>query len=212
MAELHLQFTLDPAAFQRMLQQIPAALDCSMPGPIQDGMKQAAARYLAFIRRRFDAASKGDGTWPDLALSTKLARLRKTKAGQKKLAAAKKKAGRYAGMAKRLGGESAAVRDVFKTTLAQQVAMMKFSILRDTNTLFNSLTLGAPGSLEEVTHEGIRVGTAIEYAHEHQNPTVPGRPPQRLILVPPDPDTQRAMNDYIARGVARAIQQKGRIQ
>lgn len=85
------------------------------------------------------------------------------------------------------------------------IASMRFQILRDTGLLFNSLSQGQPGNVFEHTATGIVVGTAVEYAHFHQNPSRPGRPPVRRILVEPDAETQTAMENAIQRGMAQFI-------
>lgn len=80
-------------------------------------------------------------------------------------------------------------------------------ILRDTGILFNSLSAGAHGSVIRDIPNGVEVGTQIKYAKHHQRPTVPGRPPVRKILVPPDDVTRRRMRDAIAAGMIRAVNQ-----
>lgn len=203
----------------RSVQQAVEAVRSPATGPIGEGLKQAAAFYLAFIRRRFDRASKGDGTWPDLAPSTKLARMRKTQKGRKKLAASAKKRGRLrkqaAAMRKRVdrigGAAGAAMSDQIDRWLMKEigrispVALARFSILRDTGLLSNSLSLGGPGNVQTMLSDGIQVGTQINYARFHQQPSVPGQPPQRPIFVDPDNSTAERMRKALSAAVLKAI-------
>lgn len=154
-------------------------------GALVPGLKVAAARYLGFIRRRFLGASMGDGTWPDLALSTKIKRLR----------ARKKSAGKLRSTLRTLDQHVRVSGAVRLDTAVQIMAAegTSFAILRDTSTLFNSLTLGNADSIEIAEPTSITVGTAVKYAKHHQSPTRPRRPPQRLIFVDPDERTKDLM-------------------
>jgi phage gpG-like protein len=176
-------YSADTSGLSAAFAKVIAAAEAPAAGPMRDGFTQAAALYLAFTRRRFVTQSQGGGEWPDLALSTKVARARKTKAGRSKYAKARR------------GGQ----------TRAQAVAGRKFAILRDTSTLFNSLSTGAPGSTTEYLPAGIRVGTAIKYAKYHQS----GGPhlPQRRIFVDPDPATQQRIQSILAGAIVAAMQQ-----
>lgn len=81
-------------------------------------------------------------------------------------------------------------------------------ILRDTGTLLNSLSVGAAGNAVVLGQYEIKVGTAIGYAQHHQNPTKPGRPPQRKILVAPDANVSRRMQTAIMTGYRAALGMK----
>lgn len=155
---------------------------------MQDVYRQAAAVYLAFIRRRFVRASLGDGTWPDLAESTKLRRAAK--------------ASRYKRLAPLL-------KSTRKKTRGEQVAAAlsgrKFAILRDTNTMFNTLTIGSPGNRLNLLKNGVEVGSNNPYIGHHDQPSVPGRPPQREIFVQPDAPTAEQLLDLFATAVQRIL-------
>ena len=64
--------TMTPA-----IGQIESALTDPMNGPLWGWFFSARDEYLNFTRERFMGASHSDGTWPDIARSTKLARLRR---------------------------------------------------------------------------------------------------------------------------------------
>jgi phage gpG-like protein len=189
-------YDADTSGLSAALGRVVAATEAPPAGPLRDGLLQASALYLGFIRRRFVDESRGGGAWPDLALSTKVARLRKTQAGRKKYEQAKSKAGK---------GRYGLIRGRAINRL--QVAGLRFAILRDTSTLFNSLSTGSPGSIIELQPASIRVGTAIGYAKFHQNPTVPGRPPKREIFVAPDSPTERRIQQVLAQAVMATMQQ-----
>jgi hypothetical protein len=57
-------------------KSISSQLKQSSSGEVTVALKQWAVRYRAFIQDRYDKASKGDGTWPALSLSTIAARKR----------------------------------------------------------------------------------------------------------------------------------------
>lgn len=181
--------------------------------PIQDALRRSGGRYLGAMRMRFLNAARGDGTWPDLAVSTKWARLRRKVRGiQNRLKVAKTE-GERVGLRKKLGAEERRLGRLLgktaKPSRAQQIQALvsgrKFEILRDTHELFGSLTEGAPGNIEEFLPMGLRVGTAVHYSKHHQDPLVPGRPPKREILVPPDAPLQHQMTADIARSIRRVI-------
>lgn len=101
----------------------------------------------------------------------------------------------------------------------------KFSILRDTNTMFQAVrpTVLNPGSIEKDIRYGLRVGyggparykkgkskgkaTIADIAHFHQ--TGAGKLPVRKIVVKPDPATIQRMNGDLKRGVNKAIRGQG---
>lgn len=64
--------TMTPA-----IGQIESALTDPMNGPLRNWFFQARDEYLNYTRERYIGASHGDGTWVDIARSTKLARLRR---------------------------------------------------------------------------------------------------------------------------------------
>ena len=66
--------------FQKLIDD---GLRPGAPGPIADMFQQWAARYMAFIRRRFTVFSRGGGTWAPLADSTKAQRRGPAKGSRK---------------------------------------------------------------------------------------------------------------------------------
>ncbi|HNX27525.1 MAG TPA: hypothetical protein PKK48_08985 [Phycisphaerae bacterium] len=167
--------------------------------PLKDMFKQWGSRYLGFSKRRFKEYSRGGGDWPPLKRSTKLAR---TNAKRKKPAHGRRK----------------------RRTPEQIAAALsrKFSILNDTSTLLNALTIGFPGNLFEYISDGIRVGFGGPARHldaKHPVKGVPptirdlaifhdqgkGRLPQRQILVEPDDSTIRGMQSDVNRCIDRIV-------
>jgi hypothetical protein len=206
-----LRLTFSDEQAQRVLLDALRILKAGAEGPMQPFFRRAAARYLGFIRRRFVNASRGDGTWPDLALSTKLNRLRRMHGGRLATSAKlnakdaeglssgqKAKRGRFDRFLKRAGGKSRAEQ---LTNLAKST---KFAILRDTSTLFGALTEGQPGNEIDYSKDGVTIGVNVFYARFHQNPPIPGRPPMREILVQPDATTEEAMAIELANAILAA--------
>lgn len=181
---LTLQF--DDVQAQRVLLDSLRILKAGAEGPMRPFFRRAAARYLGFIRRRFVNASRGDGTWPDLALSTKLKRLRRQHRG------------RFSRFVKKQEGKNRA---------AQMMALAnssKFAILRDTSTLFGALTEGNLGNEIDYGKDGVVIGVNVRYARFHQDPAILGRPPKREILVQPDKQTEEQMAIELANGILAA--------
>ena len=188
-------------------------------------------RYSAFIRSRFVEQSQGGGEWPPLAASTIYARsraaiarvYRQFKKGEisaverdKKLKAAYGSQRRF--MKKAYGfspsrGQGRIQRD---THTAAGVA-----ILRDTGVLLNSLTIGAMGNVNErrgiyqaygigggAVHPGAKGATIGRIAAYHNaGGSIPGRPPQRRILVPPSPQVLAGMKKDASVALRKLIAQ-----
>lgn len=168
---------------------VVSGMDATKSGPAQTAWKRIAARYLGWIRRRFVSASRGDGTWPDLAHSTKMSRIYSRKS----------MANLFRRRLKRAQG------DVTRTQARRRVEVvsgMKFEILRDTGILFNSLS---QGGVQEMLPNGIRVGTAVKYAKYHQEGGEGGRPPQRQIFVPPEGRIHDEMRAELEKAVTRIV-------
>lgn len=180
---MRLSFNYDLTRFVGASQAIQQAF-ATRTAPMEKGFKRAGAIYLGSMRSRFIKASRGDGTWPDLADSTKAQR-RKT--GKTKTAK----------VLRPFGSKSKRKTKVVSTG--------QYEILRDTGLLFNSLSQGGPQSVFDLQTDGIVVGTAIKYAKYHQNPSVPGRPPIRKILVQPDEVTALAMKAELSKAVAETV-------
>jgi len=159
------------------------------PGtPFDDMFRQWGVRYLAFTRRRFNRLSRsGGGGWPPLAASTIRSRRGPTRRKARKGSATKTTA---RGSAKNV------------------------SILRDTGTLFNALTIGMPGNLYRRFSGGIDVGFGGPSRHKKGNATIrdiaefhqkgAGNLPRREILVQPDGATVRGMLSDMRRA-AKAL-------
>lgn len=153
--------------------------------------KRVGARMLGFQRRRFLTFSRsgGNAEWPDLAISTKIRRLSKTKTQRKKLDTRAKK--------EKKASRAALLREI--------AASVKLPILVDTSTLLNSLSTGATGNIDQMLPDGVRVGSRVKYAAFHDDPPQPGRPPRRRIIAPPDTSTLDAMRSDVETGVMRAV-------
>lgn len=219
------RLTIDVKLVTYALANVSKGLTTATPGPIRDAMKQANLRWMVFIRRRFLNASRGDGTWPPLAESTKLARLRKKFSGYGRrirdiLGLGPPSAESAIQIAKLRGKRAAEGRKFQRQLTATGLATRKeqisavlngytFEILRDTGTLFNSLSEGDPQRVEQYGNLSMSVGTAVRYAKHHQSPTIPGRPPERAIFVLPDDATRQAMRADMERGAVKLLEQAG---
>lgn len=190
---MDIEFQFNDGPIARYLHRMSEAMDTSKPGPMQRALRRAAARYLAWIRKRYAAAAKGDGTWKDLSLATKLSRIRARKTMNRQFKKRLKVAGGD-GRTRR-----ARVRDV--------VSGMRFEILRDTGILFNSLSQGAPGAMEQFIPNGIRVGTAIKYGKYHQ---LGDGVPKRAFLVPPEGKIYEDIGRELQRGMEEAMREAAR--
>lgn len=164
-------------------------------GQMASAMKSASTIYMGFIRRRFVNESKGQMDWPDLAPSTKLGRMRKTKRGKAALARNRKKLNK----ANVTGALTVSQRT--DALLAGQ----HFDILRDTGLMLNSLSDGSPGFVREDVDYGIYVGTADKKAKFHQK----GGPhlPKREIIVLPDDNTLNMMTKVLAPGFRSVVKE-----
>lgn len=186
----------DPKLVARAIRTLGGQVAQGTGGPLRDAFVRAAARFLAFTRRRFQRLSRSNGTaeWPPLALSTKLARLRKTKRGRAVVDST------AAAIAR--GGARVTPGRIVGTL---EISGSTFEILRDTGVLFNSLTQGDPNNKINFDPLAVTIGTAVKYAVYHQSPTVPGRPPRREIFVDPDPETREAIRADFERAVTRLV-------
>lgn len=190
-------------AFERNVLRRAESLGTGHP-VMQAAWNQCAALYLGEMRNRFQKASRGDGTWQDLAASTKLQRARALKPGTKKGDTGRETTRRKQ-FDKKVKKAFASGGGTVKRVRKQLIAGMKFAILKDTSLLFNSLTQGAPGSVATEIPFGIRVGTNIKYATHHQKPTIPGRPPKRTIIIQPTERTKVRIRQILEAAVKRAM-------
>jgi hypothetical protein len=150
--------------------------------------KQWFARYLGFIKERFDRYSKGEGNWTALAEST----IRGRRKGTKKT----RNRGAQSLMRTKGGGLSNAGG--------------RFAILVDTGTLkaaINPDLKSPPGGLREAIEYGIKVGygsdshpeskqsiDAIASYHQQGNSRLPRR---EIIVSPTDAIMQSMANDAL---------------
>lgn len=182
------------------LERFRLGLAGVLPPPLRAAFARMGVVYMAFVRRRFLSASRGDGSWQPLANSTKLHRLRKTKAGEAKFQRVKK----------RIAKSESGVRATNVRALGTlELSGSSFEILRDTNILFGSLSVGAPGNVQEFVDHGLKMGTNVYYGRFHQDPTVVGHPPQRQIIVYPDPPTELRMREEVEAGIQQVKEDAG---
>lgn len=150
---------------------------------LRQGLIAAARVYMLWIRQRFFRASRRDGTWPDLAPSTKLKRAMKSAPGA--LRSRRRESG---------------------GTAQAAAAGLTFPILYDTGRLYRSLSPGGPGYIERFTGPlTLKVGSAVPYAPPHQFGVPARRLPQRVILAPPDAQAVRLMEAEILKSVDQEI-------
>lgn len=175
---LGIGFAVDTSAFDRMASRLNFSVasgtqNADLGTGAQEGMRQ----YMGAMRRRYTAASSNDGTWKDLAPSTKEKRLRKAGA----------KFPRQKG-----------------STAAQRVANLPIPILYDTGKLLSSIVPGEAGNIFEVLTDRVRSGSAVSYAKYHQSGGA--RLPQRAILVAPAQEVVAQMIAPVRQGLVRVVE------
>lgn len=193
--------------------EVANSMDGTAGGEFDTMFKQWSKRYEAYVRRRFDRASKNDGTWAPLSKSTILSR-RAAKGGTRRQERAKLNA--RAGKAK-----NAAQASKLRKKADSLGTMAGVSILRDTGALFAALTIGSAGNYLRRFRAGIRYGFANTKHPGRRGPSLAklaayhdagsGHLPQRRILADPDrqtvdgfvSDAKRAVTSVIARIGAR---------
>ena len=200
--------------------------------------------YASWSQERFLAASRGDGTWPPLAASTIYARSRQPMArfraayghhvdtrgidpetGQrltreKYLRLEASAYTRQRGWTKAMYGSTGGykIRGGGRTRGpgAASPVVGNVSILVDTGTLRNALTIGQAGNVTEqqgltatygiggpAGHNSDRL-TIGKLAAYHQNGgTIPGRPPQREILVAPPEEVMAKLRQHAATAIRK---------
>lgn len=187
---VQVNITTNAPAIARAMKRAAGRVALGTKDPdIADAFRQVNAIILGFERRRFETLSRsgGNSEWPDLALSTKLRRLTKTKTQRTRYNRAANKGG--------FKSRAAYLRSI--------VGSQKFAILVDTANLRNSLSGQAADSINELLPMGGRVGTRVKYAAAHQYGL--GRVPKRRIIVPPPPDVIQRCVNAVARGINRAM-------
>jgi hypothetical protein len=182
--------------------------------------------YSAFIMERFNSASRGDGTWDPLAPSTIYARSRAAISRaykqfnkgeitrpelEKKLKVARRTQQQW--IKKAYGMKIRGARRL------EGMPITGVSILRDTGTLFRALSIGQSGNIVNRTSTSVEYGiggaavhpnakgvTIGKLASYHQNGgTIPGRPPQRQILVMPPDVIKAKMIKYAETAISKIV-------
>lgn len=230
---------IDLSGLQKYRAELDNQLQHKSTGPITKAFKQWGAVYRSFIKERFDVYSRGGGDWPDLADSTKRAR-RGPRGTSKSKVDSRKKAGKLRSRIHRLGKQLSALNrkpakrgKTIKTAnrrkkIVEQIkrakssfkknkdlSNRKFSILRDTGTLFAALSpvfASRPGQIEENIPYGINVGyggasahpsakkaTIADIANYHQ--TGAGHLPVRKIIVSPPETVTQQMSVIMQRAI-----------
>lgn len=184
--------------------QVKAVADAIVSGaPEMDAARQQmAVAYADFVRRRYNKASRGDGTWADLSYGAKLARARalRPRSGTESIAQRETtRRKQFDRKVKRLQKQN---QIGSRTAKALALATQKFSILRDTGTMFNSLALGGSGNVNiKADNVSVKYGSNIRYFKAH-NEGLNGLP-KREILVPPDAATERRMSNFFTENLAK---------
>ena len=202
------------------------------------------AMYAAFAQRRFDIFSRGGGDWQPLAPSTIYRRARATVERAKKEAKANlargfttDKKGNHKIYSNReynaaMGRAEVRVKQFFRKAYGYapshgQGALQRathtpasgsVSILRDTGTLFRTLSVGNPANVMRKRgatfeygiggpemHPDSKLSVGRIAAYHQAGGTIPNRPPQRKILVTPPTSDQvwsefdKAANIFLRR-------------
>lgn len=132
--------------------------------------------YTAFIRRRFVKASRGDGTWPDLAPSTK-ARRRKGRKGKADAVAILRNTG------------------LLFSQLAPNIEQLTRYVTGN-----NFAAYATYGGLQKYPGGKVTVTDVMAF-HQEGGPNLP----QRKILVPPDAKTKEQMARSAKRIIAKYL-------
>lgn len=210
MADIQIRVTVDLKGLERGRAILAEGLagGGGTANPLRAGFHQAAKRYEAFTRRRFNQYSRGGGDWAPLTVATIRARN-----------------ARLAGKPKRRGSTNAGFSSLArKQRRGRTVALVaapggaRVSILRDTGTLFGALTIGAQGNDTRDIPNGIRYGLGGPGRHPG-GPTIAqiaawhdqgaGHNPRRQILADPDQPTFNGMVRDVAEGVRQCFEQAG---
>lgn len=196
--DTEVRLNVDTTKVDAALAKLGVGLSAALPAPLQVAFRRAGVIYTAWARARFVKASRGDGTWLPLSILTKLARLRKNKTVWGKFLQRKKEL-------KAKGDPSTHV----SALAAAELQGTSFEILRDTGALLNSMSSGGPGNVQELTDHGVRLGSRVFYSGYHNAPTIPGHPPQRVIVPLPPPAVLQQMTGEVQVGVNNLVREAG---
>lgn len=210
MPDITIKVTVDLKGFDRGRALIAEGLSGGVgsANPLRAGFHQAARRYEAFTRRRFNQYSRGGGDWAPLSIST--IRARNARLANVPRRRAKQTNAGFSSLARSRGRGGAA--------LVAAPGGARVSILRDTGTLFTALTIGATGNDTRDIPNGITYGlggparhpggpTIVQIATWHHQGA--GHNPRRQIIVDPDQPTLRRMAGDIGEGVRKCFEQAG---
>lgn len=168
---------VDTSAFDRMTSRLGFSVASgTQNADLRAGAQTGMQTYLGAMRRRYSSASGNDGTWKDLAPSTKLKRLYKA------------------------GGKMGRVKG---SKAKDRAASLPYPILYDTGKLYSSLVPGERGNVFEILTDRIRSGSAVAYAKYHQSGGT--RLPQRQILVAPAAEVVSQMVAPVREGLVRVV-------
>jgi hypothetical protein len=151
-------------------------------GPLRDVYIQWAGRYQSFVRLRFAKESRGGGSWPNLAESTKKARARRRKRAR----------GRQQSSPRRF----AILRDTDTLYNALDPGMHYPGSLR--RLLRDGVRVGYGGGARHPSSTRLTIARLAEIHHLGL-----GRVPKRKIIVKPDRKTYLGMIADLNRGLKR---------
>jgi hypothetical protein len=191
---LTLKCSVDLSGFHRFMGRVRGAFDCRTSLPMRQWAEQSGDDQLEFVRQRYVSASRGDGTWTPLAVSTKLARLRRNRGrnprtGRQKLSTSQR---RFQAL-QRTG-----------RTEAQAAAATPMPILVDTGQRFRTLFRGGTDNVFVILPDGVRVGSTNPILGYHNKGG--GRLPQRIVMVPPPEPLKLKMRQGLAVAAQRVVQ------
>jgi len=190
---------INVAGLEHMSKEVRDGLRSAKPGPMRDALKQWAVRYRAAMQSRFDKFSKGGGSWPGLADSTKARRRHghggKYKRGHRAYAKAKATGGGMISILRDTGQLFAVLTPVFKRLPGQSQKDVPFGI-----------TVGFQGpGRKKIRGGGTSKATIREVAEFHHAGM--GRNPKRTLLADPSDDLKKQMAGDMERAIERVIRQ-----
>lgn len=186
MPAFELTLDLDTSLLESVLNRLPASLACNRE-PMRAAMAAASRAVMRFEHSRFRSASGGDGTWPDIAMATKLSRLRRQAKG------------------------SGSKARITKALAAGQ----HLPILSDSGTLESGLfEAGGPGHFQSIDESGVSEGVSGG-THPRFKGSVgflatiqhygSGRVPARPVMAMPDQTCFTAIGGLLTGGAQAAV-------